>query len=248
MIYEEFFCILKSFCYLCTVKKLDIMRIKINFNGSNTEYKKNSLHQVKGWFENNVLGRNNDKHNDASYYSLSPMLGGIRTAEGEKFPNGGYVYFTTNSDEFMSKVAMALFNMNNSVAVGDLAYKNFEMSKDFHIHSDYDIVRTVSPILLKSNHKKITIKDDGFLPLLRERSVEKLVANGMDKAKADTLSIELFHKENAQVIDMQYNGIHNFATKAMFIVKGHRQAREALYNMGIGSSTGCGFGTVSVND
>lgn len=224
------------------------MRIKINFDGSNTEYKKNSLHQVKGWFENNVMGRNNDKHNDVSYYSLSPMLGGIRTAEGEKFPNGGYVYFTTNSDEFMSKVAMALFNMNNSVAVGDLAYKNFEMSKDFHIHSDYDIVRTVSPILLKSNHKKITIKDDGFLPFLRERSVEKLVANGMDKAKADTLSIELFHKENAQVIDMQYNGIHNFATKAMFIVKGHRQAREALYNMGIGSSTGCGFGTVSVND
>ena len=146
--------------------------------------------------------------------------------EGEKFPNGGYVYFTTNSDELMSKVAMALFNMNSSVAVGDLAYKNFEMSKDFHIHSDYDIVRTVSPILLKSNHKKITIRDDKFLSLLRERSIEKLVANGMDKTKADTLSIEMFHKENAQVIDMQYNGIHNFATKAMFIVKGHRQARS----------------------
>ena len=47
------------------------MRIKINFNGSNTEYKKNSLHQVKGWFENNVMGRNNDKHNDKKNKSKS---------------------------------------------------------------------------------------------------------------------------------------------------------------------------------
>lgn len=224
------------------------MRIKINFNGSNTEYKNNNLRQVKGWFENNIMGKNNIGHNDVSYYSLSPMFGGVRTAKGEKFSNGGYVYFTTNSNELMSEVVTALFGMNDSVAVGDLTYMNFEMVKDFYIHSDYDIVRTISPILLKRHHKKITINDEEFLPLLRKRCVEKLVANGINEDKAETLSIEIFYKENAQVVDMQYNNIHNFATKAMFIVKGNRQAREALYNMGIGSSTGCGFGTVSVND
>lgn len=224
------------------------MRIQINFKGSNTIYENNNLKQVKGWFEDNVIGRNNNTHNEFSNYSLSPMLGGKRNGKYVSYPEGGYVYFTTNSDELMSKVIMALFNMNNSVAVGDLAYQNFEMVKDFHIHSDYDIVRTISPILLKSKHRKITINDDCFLTVLKERCIKKLIDNGVNENIANTLSIDFFHDENAKVINMQYNNTHNLASKAMFIVKGNRLARKTLYNMGIGSSTGCGFGAVSINE
>lgn len=224
------------------------MRIKINFKGSNTAYENNNLKQVKGWFEDNVIGRNNDIHNKFSNYSLSPMMGGKRNGKYISYPDGGYVYFTTNSGDLMLKVTMALFNMVNTTKVGDLEYRNFEMVKDFHIHSDYDLVRTISPILLKVNHKQITVNDDCFLSVLKERCVKKLIDNGVSKNDANTLSIDFFHKENAKVVNMQYNNIHNLTTKAMFVIKGNRHAREILYNMGIGSSTGCGFGTVSINE
>lgn len=223
------------------------MRLKINFEGSNTVYKNNCLPQVKGWFEDNVIGRNNNTHDEASDYCLSPMFGGVRQKNTEIFPNGGYVYFTTSSIELIGKVSMGLFNANGS-AVGDLHFKSFEMVKDFHIHSDYDIIRTLSPLLLRSSHKNITINDNIFLSLLIDRCVKKLIKYGIPENKAKTLKIEFFHPERATVIDMQYNTVHNLATKAMFIVRGNKEAREMLYSLGFGSSTGCGFGTISVND
>lgn len=221
------------------------MRLKINFTSEGNGYC--SLPQAKGWFENNILGKNNELHDARSTYSLSPMLGGIRNANGEQFPNGGYMLFTTADDELMNKVVSALFSAQGTKA-GTMSYKNFEMAKDFHIHSDYDIVRSITPILLMSSKRRITVKDKNFIELLTERCKEKLIFAGIEPLKAKTIKIELFHPENASVIDVQYNETHNFASKVMLVVKGNREARRTLYSMGLGSSTGCGFGTIHVND
>lgn len=221
------------------------MRLKINFTSEGNG--DCSLPQAKGWFENNVLGKNNELHDARSIYSLSPMLGGIRSTIGEYFPNGGYMLFTTADDELMSKVVSALFNAQGTKA-GTMSYKNFEMAKDFHIHSDYDIVRSITPILLMSSKRRITVKDKNFIELLTERCREKLIFAGIDPSKAKTIKIELFHPEKASIIDVQYNETHNFASKVMLVVKGNREARRILYSMGMGSSTGCGFGTIYVND
>lgn len=222
------------------------MTIKINFKSSNTIYKNNCLHLVKGWFEHTCLGNNNDLHNKYSNYSMSPMLGYTRCKRGEQFPNGGYIIFSTPSSELMEKVVMSLFN-GSGTKVGDMQYNNFEFINDAHIHSDYDIVRTVSPILLKHDDKKITCNDDNFIAMLTDQCKKKLVANGIEPNKAKTLKLEMFHPENSAVVDMQYNNVHNFASKIMLIVKGNAEARKTLYDLGIGNSTGCGFGTVSVN-
>lgn len=223
------------------------MRIKIKFKGSKTEFTNNSLPLVKGWFEDNLLGRKNESHDKRSNYCISPLLGGVRKGKTESFPDGGYMYFSTNSEELMNTVVLSLFGATGS-AIGDLFYESFEMVKDPHIHSDYDIIRTLSPLLLRSSHKAIRFDDERFIPLLRERAVDLLIENGIRKEKAETLQMELFHPENAKVVDVQYNGTHNFSNKVMLIVRGDWKAREALYLLGLGCCRGCGFGYVTVNN
>ena len=85
------------------------MRIKINFKGSNTAYENNNLKQVKGWFEDNAIGRHNDMHDKFSNYSLSPMMGGKRNGKYISYPDGGYIYFTTMDIELINMVSNKLF-------------------------------------------------------------------------------------------------------------------------------------------
>ena len=223
------------------------MRFKVNFKGSDKVFNKSCLPQVKGWFEDTLMGRKNSQHDEQSNYCLSPMLGGIRKDNTESFPDGGYIYITSDSQELMGFISLTLLTMASGSAVGNLVYESFEVVDDFHVHSDYDIVRAISPILLRKERKNITFKDDDFLPTLHENCVRKLIAHGISEKEANSLSFELFHPEKAHVVDMQYNGIHNFSSKVMLVVKGDKNARRKLYNLGLGSSTGCGFGTVSLN-
>lgn len=227
------------------------MRIKISFEGSNSHFKNNSLHLVKGWFEQAVLGKNNVYHDAPNDYSLSPMLGGVRDVNGESFPKGGYVLFTTSNTELFDKVWRSLlFNCCGNTFVGDLKCKSFEMSQ-IAVHSDFDVVRTISPVLLKDKYgKNITINNgvDAFLERLTITSVKNLIRHGIEPKVAETLKFNVFHPEGAKLVPMYYRNKCNFSTKIMLVVTGDKKARETLYDLGLGQSTGCGFGTVLVLD
>lgn len=225
------------------------MRIKINFKGSNTAYENNNLKQVKGWFEDNAIGRHNDMHDKFSNYSLSPMMGGKRNGKYISYPDGGYVYFTTMDIELINMVSNNLFCNCKGSKVGDLEYKWFESVPDFHIHSDFDLVRTMSPVLMRMKDKSyMTVKDEKFIDELLSRSKRKLIKAGLNENKVNTLNMSMFHPENASTVNMQYNGIPNIGSKVMLVVTGDKHVRETLYSMGLGMSTGCGFGTVTVNE
>lgn len=230
------------------------MRIKFKFKGSNTLYEYNNLKQTKGWFEDNVIGRNNELHNKFSNYALSPMQGGSRNGKYVSFPNGGYVIFSTIDEELFSLVISNIWKLlDKHTKVGDLEYDGFDFMRDFEsdIHKDYDIIQTISPILLKKSDGYMTFMDNGFLDELSNRSKKRLIVSGIDEQNANTLKFELFHPENASVVNMQYVSnnmrIQNKCSKVKLIVRGDKNARLALYSMGIGCSTGCGFGTIEIN-
>lgn len=206
------------------------MRIRINFSESGTC----SLHQVKGWFEDTVLGKGNGLHDMKSQYSLTGMI-------------GNSAYFTTGDEGLMSGVMMSLLSAGGSRA-GGKTYVNFGQEKDFHVHSDFDLVRTITPVLLRSHGKTITIEDPEFIGTLTESCRRKLTDAGFDRKKVESIALEPFHPERFSVVDVKYGGIHNFASRVMLVVRGDRKARETLYNLGLGKSTGCGFGSVTVNE
>lgn len=227
------------------------MRIKIYFEGSNTQFKHNSLHLVKGWFEQTVLGKDNVYHDATNDYSLSPMLEGVRSGNSESFPNGGYVLFTTGNIELFDKVCHSLLlNCCGKTFVGDLKCKYIEMPQ-ITVHSNFDIVRTISPVLLKDKSGvDITINNgvDAFLEKLTITSIKNLIRHGVEPRVAETIKFKVFHPEGAKQTPIFYKNRCNFATKVMLVVTGDINARKKLYDLGLGQSTGCGFGTVLVLD
>ena len=62
------------------------------------------------------------------------------------------------------------------------------------------------------------------------------------------MTLELFHVENSNTISVKIGEAINIGSRVMMIVKGDKDARKLIYEIGFGKCTGFGFGAVSVNN
>ena len=222
-------------------------RIKLKFAPSNKSFRSVLNKKVNGLVQD-VLGKNNKYHGTFSDYSISSMQGAVWNEDGSySFPNGGSVYVSSINQEFMNEFVIGLMT-SKDLSVGDLKYTGFEVF-EYGLRKNYDIVRAISPILVSTTGRRmLTFKDEGFIDLLREKSVKKLILAGVDERKANSIKFTLFHPENAKSVCVKIGDAVNIGSKVMFLVKGNKEARRALYDMGLGKCTGFGFGAVSVNN
>lgn len=221
------------------------MRITIKFGPSMVEQDKSLNDQVNG-FIHNVLGPDNKWHDIFSPYSVSTIHGGVFNKESKKisFPEGGRFVIASDNEEFLRDFITGLATINNG-KIGTMPYIGFESNK-CTLSYKYDIVR-IENIRLKVNNKEITCKDDGYIDKLREHSIRKLIRCGVSEEDANTLQFEPFGKDKWKVkyVKMK-NGMKNESitpsSSIMLIVKGKKEVRNKMFNLGYGISTGSGFG------
>ena len=118
-------------------------------------------------YVNNVLGENNSYHGKFSDYNISDLQGDkiIDNEHHIHYPNGSHFYISSPNMEFLTKF---LTNGHN-YKLHDMKVKRIEV-EPIDVHSDYDIIRTYSPILVKKNDKQITFQDSDFIQILTEKS------------------------------------------------------------------------------
>lgn len=222
-------------------------RLKLNFSASNNRFRGVLNKKVNG-FIHSLLGEGNKYHGTFSDYSISSMQGAVWNDDDTySFPNGASVFVSSNNQDFINAIAVGLVS-NKDLSIDDMHFTGFEVF-EYKLRKEYDIVRAISPILVSTTERRmLTFKDDGFIDLLREKSIKKLILAGVDERKANSIKFELFHPENARSICVKIGDAVNIGSRAMFIVRGNKQARETLYSMGLGKCTGFGFGAVSVNN
>jgi CRISPR-associated endoribonuclease Cas6 len=222
-------------------------RLKLKFSASNEVFNALLNKKVNG-FINGLLGEGNEYHGKFSDYSVSSMQGAVWNDDDTfSFPNGGHIYVSSNNQNFINAIAIGLVS-NKATEICGMKFVGYEVS-DYNLYKKYDIVRTISPVLVSTTGRRmLTFRDDNFLDILREKSIKKLVLAGVDERKANSLKFELFHPENAKTVCAKIGDAVNIASRVMFIVSGNKEARNTLYNMGIGKCTGFGFGAVSVNN
>lgn len=220
------------------------MRIKINFSNSEVIFNDSLNKEVNG-FINKVLGHGNKYHGSVSRYSVSSLQGAVKCEGGYSFPNGSYLYIASDDGEFMGAIMSGLMS-NEGLHIRDMKYVNIEIC-DYDIGSKFDLVRTISPILISDGKKLVTFKDGNFIELLTEKSRKKLIYFGMNEKKANSLKLSLFHPENAKTASIPVGKAVNIGSKVMLYVEGHKDARKLMYELGFGKCTGFGFGAVSVN-
>lgn len=222
-----------------------LMRLTLNFEPSERVFETPVEDFVVG-FVQKMLGDGNKWHNSFSAYNISTMQGWDIKDGKIYFPKGGYFHISSIDMEFMKTITDNLLKCYDTAVLRDMKLKNFSFTAD-SIHSDYDIVKTISPILLKTKDNRIvTFKDDDFIRLLTEQCKAKLLHNGFNESDVRDFEIQPFHFEDAVV---KYTKRKNYslpASRVMLVIKGKPKCRKVLYEMGIGSSTGYCYGTVEI--
>lgn len=217
------------------------MRIKLIFNESKLPFVEVPQDIVNSCVHR-MLGEDNKYHDKFSPYAVSSLFGGVIKDGKMSYPNGAYFYISAIDEEIIEKIVMKTID---GVEMLDMKLNSI-LFEDFNPHNEYDIVRTISPILLVDKNKNITYQDDNFIEVLTQKSRLKLLHNGFTQKQIDTLKIEPFHFEKARLKFPKVHKVVNKSSQVMLVVRGDKNMRKALYEFGFGKSTGSGFGSIEI--
>lgn len=217
------------------------MIVKVKFSKPTMDVPVNNQKELNSYIHK-CLGANNKFHDAFSDYCVSSLQGGkLDFSTGMLyFEDVPYILFTTNNQEFTVQFLNGI--MKNENTLFGMHYDGFEFS-DFEVSNYFDKVFLVSPLLLKIKDKKISVKDDNYLQLLKEHCIKKLAHNGIVD---ETFDIEIRNENKAKVKKIMVGDVFNICSMVSFIIKGKKETRLKLYNLGLGTSTGSGFGFVKI--
>jgi CRISPR-associated endoribonuclease Cas6 len=193
-----------------------------------------AFHKWMGW---------NKLHDEISLYSLSWMQGGKMIKDGFNFPNGAR-WFISFWDEEISKLLIINAMKDPEVCCG-MVVKEIQMQTTPQFGSKEKFTLS-SPVFIRKydEDKKavhLTYKDAESDFYLTETLKKKL-----NRAKlSDDVKVS-FDKNysNPKTKLVRINGIDNRANFCPVIIEGNSEAVQFAWNVGIGHSTGCGFGAI----
>lgn len=188
------------------------------------------------------LGKNNE-HGEVSLYSFSQLIGGKVTPKGFSFDQGSSFFFSAHDKNLIIKMISgirALPEMFNGLEVTDILIQE---DPDF---KEKTLFHAASPIFLKRrdgekvNH--ILFDDPRANEYLKETLETKMRNAGLQD---ETLSI-VFDRTypHAKTKKITYNGIHNRANWCPVAIEGKPETKLFAWNVGLGNSTGIGFGAI----
>lgn len=220
------------------------MRIRINFEITTNDLSliDKNQHQVTK-FIHNCLGENNKYHNTFSNYCVSRLI----IVEKEKL---AYIVVSSPDLEIIKKISD---NAIDNKLSDYLSFTGiFIISEKFFNGENHFF--TLTPILLKQfiDKKKyifLTLNDNDFEKQLTEHTISKLKkVNPELNLKNFKIVIENNTNLN-KVVNWYYNKgegniIKNVASFIQLTISCDKKIAELLYEIGLGNSTGNGFGTI----
>lgn len=194
----------------------------------------------------NIFGHDKHIHNSFSEYSISSIQGCRYNSEynGLEPYFEPYIQFTSNIPDIINKFVCGVEKLiDNNIPV----FYNRKLirynCRDFMVNPEFDIIKTISPVLLKDKGRSFTYDDEGWKELLHRKTVAKLNHHGIYD---DTFRFVLENDKNVKNKLIMVNGFANYCTSFVAKVYGNKKTRETIYNLGIGGSTGSGFGSVAI--
>lgn len=218
-------------------------RLRINLTQPTVDVPVNNQHNLNG-FIHESFGKNNPYHNSFSDYSISSLQGGKLNGDKKtlSFNSEKPHFFISGNDDFL-KFAVTAFVMSKASMFG-MKFDSVGAFDDFKLNTYFDDIITISPIIVKNNEKKkITVNDSEFLECLTLNCQHKLLHAGIDDP---TFKMEIINPHKSKSKCVWVGNVFNPCSNVRLRVYGKKKTRETLYNMGMGGSTGSGFGSVKI--
>jgi len=185
----------------------------------------------------------NKIHDEISLYSLSWLQGGKMVKEGFSFPNNAK-WFISFWDDEIGKQLINNAMKDPAVCCGmNVSEIQIQENPKFSLREKFI---AASPIFIRKydeNRKAIhlTYKDPEADNYLTETLKKKLKTAGLDYEVKVSFD-KSYHNPKTKLV--RINGIDNRANFCPVIIEGNPEAVSFAWNVGVGHSTGCGFGAI----
>ena len=224
-----------------------ILKIYFEENGMTIPFQHQDV--LNGVFYRTLLKGNQEIHDNFSNYAVSSIQNCHKVEDGLMPYTGEEPFIQVSTPEenehLIIKLLTALpihIKAKTKLFFGR-AITNYEIT-EFDVNPyEFDIIHTISPVLIIKNGQRYTFQNtDKWEEMMNEICRKKLEHQGIidnsfrivcDKSKLKAKSI---------LVSTAYNKCTNFVG----IVYGKPNTRKTLYNLGIGGSTGSGFGSVAI--
>lgn len=224
------------------------MRLKINFT-PNTDKVPNNLSVVNSFIHTKCFGNNNDLHNNVSNYNISRLEGGTIVDNGKhiNYPNGGYLIITSPNQDILNKILVGVMNAQ-TIGYG-MNFKSVDyIQENFYNGWNYFKTLTSGFILKKrdENGKNIgfyTLNDPDLTNVLKNQIIKKFKKIN-SKLNFNDFEVHIDNHHSHKVKNIYSKNVKNIANICQIRIKSNMDVAEAIYNYGIGQSTGSGFGTI----
>lgn len=189
------------------------------------------------------IGMNNLHDDRLSLYSFSWLIGGSAHKNGLRFENGAQFFVSVYDQELIKSIILGV-RKDPEIAFGLVVTEMiiqedpiFEQEQKFMTASPIFIKRTIDG---KERHFEFHEKESSIL--LTETLQNKLRKAGLDDAGVSVRFDMDFSNPKTKVI--HYNQIGNKVNICPVIIKGTPEQILFAWNVGLGNSTGIGFGAI----
>jgi CRISPR-associated endoribonuclease Cas6 len=185
----------------------------------------------------------NEIHDDISLYSLSWLQGGRIVTDGFDFPKGAKWFISFWNEDIGKQLIMSAMKDPNVCCGMDIGEIQMQETPGF---SSKERFIASSPVFIRKYDKNkrathLTYESNETDYYLTETLKKKLIVADLDydvKVSFDK------HYSNPKTKLVKINGIKNRANFCPIIIEGNPEAVKFAWNVGIGHSTGCGFGAI----
>jgi len=193
-----------------------------------------TIHKWLGW---------NELHGNIALFSFSRLEKGENTKDGLKLGKYSTLFFSAHDIEIVKSLIKGIQadpDMFNGLIVSEIKIEN---DPDL---SDRDYFYVASPVLVKrkegERNRHFTFNEPESNTWLKESLLTKMKLAGLED---DTFEI-YFDKENSRSSTklINYKEIKNRANWCSVIIKGKPESKLFAWNVGVGNSTGIGFGAI----
>jgi len=192
------------------------------------------IHKWLGW---------NEEHGKMSLYSFSRLEGGKMTKRGLLFEKGASFFFSAHDDHLIHSFIKGIQNdptMFNGLTVYEVI---IQQEPDFS-GKNYFLIG--SPIFIKrANEDKtehILYTDPLAGQYLKETLQKKMAIAGLEDPTMDIKFDADYPKAGTKKVN--YNGIENRCSWCPIFIEGELETKRFAWNVGLGNSTGIGFGAI----
>ena len=222
------------------------MRIKINFTPSTSNFTVDNQHIINSYIHK-CLGVNNKYHDTKSDYNISHLYGGKfnmldRTLT---FSGGGYIIVSSLDNEFVSKIILGV--LSNQELTNGMKFAGIDHIDEKMING-WNHFATLSPFIVKRYSDKntytfLTLNDDDFEKELKSYLINK-ISKINPKLDLNNFDVRIPRHDSHKVKKVMVKNVMNLANQCHISINCNYKVAELLYNIGIGQSTGSGFGTI----